>query len=241
MLTAELLAAGASVLAIELDAEWAGALRLRLTSERLAVKEGDVLDVDWSAFPPGTLVCGNLPYQLGTAIVDRVLRAFPVVERAAFLLQREVVDRLVAAPGEPEFGSLSLLTQARAEVRRLGIVRPGSFVPPPKVDSAFVGLRLHAPPLPGAEMPGFERLLRAAFRQRRKTLLNSLAGSFSRRAVEDAMARRGLGPKTRAETLSLRDFLEIHHLLGRWPEEVSAGGAEAPGAILPAIGIPEET
>ena len=68
------LAAGAEVLALELDPEWAQELQLRIRGERLSVKVGDVLDFDWSVVPPGTLVCGNLPYQLGTAIVDRVLR-----------------------------------------------------------------------------------------------------------------------------------------------------------------------
>lgn len=238
MLTAELLAAGAHVLALEIDPEWAETLRVRLPAEGLSVKVGDVLDFDWGALPRGTLVCGNLPYQIGTVIVDQVLRAYPRVERAAFLLQREVVDRLVAAPGDPEFGSLSLLTQARAEIRRLGVVRPGSFVPPPKVDSAFVGLRLHEPPLPEREMPGFEHLLRAAFSQRRKTLVNSLASSFSRSAVEDSLTRLGHGPRTRAEALALEDFLELHRALAGGGEPAAAG---VPGVILSAIGNPEQS
>ncbi len=236
VLTAELLAAGAEVLALELDPEWADTLRSRLRSEKLSVKVGDVLEFDWAALAPGTLVCGNLPYQLGTAIVDRVLRAFPRVERAAFLLQREVVDRLVAGPSDPEYGSLSLLTQARATVTRLGIVRPGSFVPPPKVDSAFVGMRLHAPPLPEAEMPDFERLLRAAFSQRRKTLLNSFTSSFSRQDAESALAILGLDIKTRAESLAMSDFLRLHRTL--YGRGVAAG--LPPGGILPAIGNPRK-
>jgi len=241
VLTAELLARGATVLALEIDPAWADALRVRLPTEKLLIKVGDVLDFDWGSLAPGTLVCGNLPYQVGTAIVDRVLHAFPRVERAAFLLQREVVDRLVAAPGDPEFGSLSLLSQARAEIRKLAVVRPGSFVPPPKVDSAFVGFRLHAPPLPESEMPDFERLLRAAFSQRRKTLVNSLSSSFSRRAVEECLIQLGHRPRTRAEALSLADFLELHRALAGDGQGVAAGAAGAPGAILCAIGIPEKS
>ena len=206
-------------------------MRSRLPSERLSVKVGDVLDFDWSSVRPGALVCGNLPYQVGTAIVDRVLRAYPRVDRAAFLLQREVVDRLVAGPGSPDYGSLSLLTQARASVARLGIVRPGSFVPPPKVDSAFVGLRLQAPPLPESEMPDFERFLRAAFSQRRKTITNSFASSFSRLAVESALTTLGRDLRTRAEALAMADFLELFRALtGR-----DRADAEAPGGILPGI------
>ncbi len=231
VLTSELLAVGAEVLALELDPEWADTLRSRLPSEKLSVKVGDVLDFDWSDVPLGTLVCGNLPYQLGTVIVDRVLRAYPRVERAAFLLQREVVDRLGAGPGSPDYGSLSLLTQARASVTRLGIVRPGSFVPPPKVDSAFVGLRLHPPPVEEAEMPEFERFLRAAFSQRRKTITNSFTSSFSRLAVESALTTLGRDSRTRAEALAMADFLELFRALtGRDGED-----AEAPGGILPGI------
>lgn len=231
VLTSELLAVGAEVLALELDPEWADTLRSRLPSEKLSVKVGDVLDFDWSDVPLGTLVCGNLPYQLGTVIVDRVLRAYPRVERAAFLLQREVVDRLGAGPGSPDYGSLSLLTQARASVTRLGIVRPGSFVPPPKVDSAFVGLALHAPPLPEGEMPAFERLLRAAFSQRRKTLLNSFTSSFSRPAAEAALATLGYDPKTRAESLAIGDFLALSRVLSG-PAEAEASVS---GGILSGI------
>ena len=161
-----------------------------------------------------------------------MLRAHPLVERAAFLLQREVVDRLTAGPGDAEYGSLSLLTQARASVARLGIVRPGSFVPPPKVDSAFVGLRLHAPPLPEEEMPDFERLLRAAFSQRRKTLLNSFTSSFSRPVVEEALTTLGHDLKTRAEALGMADFLDLYRALRRR----GAAALLAPGGILPAIG-----
>ncbi len=232
VLTAELLNAGARVLALELDPEWAEELRLRLPEEQLSVKVGDVLDFDWASVPSGTLVCGNLPYQLGTAIVERVLRGSPRVERAAFLLQREVVDRLIAGPGDPDYGSLSLLTQARATVARLGIVKPGSFIPPPKVDSAFVGLRLHAPPLPEGEMPAFERLLRAAFQQRRKTLLNSFTSSFSRPAVEIALATLGYDIRTRAESLAMAQFLDLYRALSG----SDAGPGMGSGGILPEIG-----
>ncbi|MEO8277806.1 MAG: 16S rRNA (adenine(1518)-N(6)/adenine(1519)-N(6))-dimethyltransferase RsmA [Thermoanaerobaculia bacterium] len=238
VLTAELLNTGARVLALEIDPAWAEALQGRLTSARLAVRVGDVLDFDWAALAPGTLVCGNLPYNLGTAIVERVLRAYPAVARAAFLLQREVVDRLAAGPRESDFGSLSLLTQARAKVVRLGIVRPGSFVPPPKVDSAFVGLTLVSPPLAAEAMPAFDRLLRAAFSHRRKTLVNALTRSFSRPRVEEALARLGRTPKTRAEELQLKDFLE---LLRELQDAAETRDAAVPGDTLSGIGNPEKS
>jgi 16S rRNA (adenine1518-N6/adenine1519-N6)-dimethyltransferase len=103
-------------------------------------------------------------------------------------------------------------------------------VPPPKVDSAFVGMRLQAPPLPENDMPAFESFLRAAFSQRRKTLLNSFTSSFSRPAVENALTTRGRNLKTRAEALDLADLLELFRALtGR-----GGGGGAAPGGILSA-------
>lgn len=228
VLTAELLAAGARVLALEIDPEWAESLRSRLPTSALSIRVGDALDFDWSTVPFGTKVCGNLPYQVGTAIVERVLRAYPRVERAAFLLQREVVDRLVAGPESPDYGALSLLTQLRATASRLGIVRPGSFVPPPKVDSAFVGLRLHAPPLPETDTQAFERFVRAAFRQRRKTLVNTLGDLTSRAAVEGALARLRRDPRTRAEELGMEEQLRLFELLRATDATVS----RSPDAIL---------
>ena len=146
VLTAELLAAGAEVLALELDPEWAEDAALRgCASEKLSVKVGDVLDFDWAARAPRDpgLRESALPARDG----DRGPRAArPSAGRAggvpAAARGRRPARR--PGPGTSEYGSLSLLTQARASVARLGIVRPGSFVPPPKVDSAFVGLRLHA-------------------------------------------------------------------------------------------------
>jgi 16S rRNA (adenine1518-N6/adenine1519-N6)-dimethyltransferase len=119
-------------------------------------------------------------------------------------------------------------------VARLGIVRPGSFVPPPKVDSAFVGFRLQPPPLAEQEMPEFERLLRAAFSQRRKTLLNSFARTFSRAEVEAALSAHGLDIQTRAEALTMADFLALFRTLTGAGRE----GFEPPGGILSGIGNP---
>lgn len=210
VLTGELLDAGARVLALELDPAWAEELRARLPAPELEVRVADALDFDWEALPVDSLVTGNLPYNVGTAIVERVLRS-RAVARAGFLLQREVVDRLVASPGEPAYGALSVRVALRAEARRLGVVRRGSFVPPPKVDSAFVGFLPRPAPaaVAGALAEPFERFVQEAFAMRRKTLVNCLAGSFPRRAVEEALQGLERPPATRAEVLSLDELVAL--------------------------------
>jgi 16S rRNA (adenine1518-N6/adenine1519-N6)-dimethyltransferase len=209
VLTAELLAAGARVLGWELDLEWAAVLRRRLPSPALSLVVGDALEIDWRRLPPRTLVAGNLPYNVATAILEKLLPHHEQVSRAAVLLQKEVAERLVARPGDEAYGSMSLLVQACAETRILGRVRPGSFRPPPKVDSAFVGFTLHPPPVPTEDLPGFIRTVRLAFSQRRKTLRNALASGWGREKAEAVLAAAGLPDKVRAEELGMEEFLGI--------------------------------
>lgn len=207
VLTRELLAAGAArVLAIELDRAWAFALRGGLADPRLRLAVADALELAWERLPGPALVAGNLPYNVGTAIVERLLAGARTVPRAAFLLQREVVDRIVAGPGDPDYGALSVLVAARARSVRLGRVAPGAFHPRPQVESAFVGFHLDAPVVPAAELPDFTAAVRLAFAQRRKTLRNSLASGWGRAAAEAVIAELGLPEGVRAERLDVAAF-----------------------------------
>jgi 16S rRNA (adenine1518-N6/adenine1519-N6)-dimethyltransferase len=210
VLTAELLAAGARVLGWELDLAWAAELRRRLPAPALSLVVGDALEIAWSRLPAPTLAAGNLPYNVATALLERMLPHHERVPRAAFLVQKEVADRLVARPGDEAYGSLSLLVAAYANARLLGRVRRGSFRPPPKVEGGFVGLELHPPPLPPQEMPELIVLIRLAFNQRRKTLRNALAAGWGRERAEAALAAAGLPEKVRGEELGLAEFLAIH-------------------------------
>ena len=210
VLTAELLAAGARVIGWELDLEWALALRRRLRDPRLVPVVADALTIDWARLPGPTLAAGNLPYNVATAILERLLPHHDRVPRAAFLVQKEVADRLVAGPRDPAYGSLSVLVSAYAYTDLLGRVRRGSFQPPPKVDGAFVGLALKAPPLPAAEMPALVATLRLAFGLRRKTLRNALAAGWGRERAEAVLAATGLTDRVRAEELGLESFLALH-------------------------------
>lgn len=208
VLTAELLAAGARVLGWELDLEWAVVLRRRLPDVQVVV--GDALEIEWSRLPAPTLAAGNLPYNVATVILERMLPHHDRVPRAAFLVQKEVADRLVARPGDEAYGSLSLLVAAYADAHLLGRVRKGSFRPPPKVEGGFVGFELKPPPLPPGEMPELIALIRLAFNQRRKTLRNALAAGWGRERAEAVLSAVGLPEKVRGEELGLAEFLEIH-------------------------------
>ena len=162
VLTRLLLERGASrVIACELDLLWTMELRRRIVDPRLVVVAGDGCDLRYERAPATTRIAGNLPYNVATRIVLAVLERAPVGARAAFLVQREVADRLTAEPGESDYGGLSVLVAARAAARRLSVVLPGSFVPPPAVTSAFVGwsapprrsTRRSGPPLPASCAP----------------------------------------------------------------------------------------
>lgn len=226
VLTRELLAAGAAhVTGWEIDPAWAVTLEQDLGgeagAERLSVVVGDGLEIDWEdrAAVAGEplLAAGNLPYNVATPIIGNLLPHHRAVPRAAFLVQKEVGERLVAGPGDSAYGYLSVLVAAYAEASWLGVVKRGAFRPPPKVDGAFVGLVLRAPPLPAAEMPAFRRTLSAAFALRRKTLRNSLASGFGKAragSVVDALvAAEGWDPRVRAERLGVAELLRLHREL----------------------------
>jgi 16S rRNA (adenine1518-N6/adenine1519-N6)-dimethyltransferase len=209
VLTEALIEAGAHVLGWELDLAWAAFLRRRFAPGALSLAVGDALEIAWDRFPSPTLVAGNLPYNVATAILERLLPHGERIPRAAVLVQKEVADRLVARPGDSAYGSLSVLVAAYAEAHILGRVKPGSFRPPPKVDSAFVGFDLHPPPLPADAMPGFLAMVRLAFGQRRKTLRNALAAGWGRQRAEEVLAATRLPDKVRAEELGLDELLAL--------------------------------
>lgn len=214
VLTRLLLERGASrVIACELDPSWAFALRRRLTDRRIRLAVGDACDLDYGRAPVAARIAGNLPYNVATRIVFGVVERAPVGLRAAFLVQREVADRLTAGPGEGAYGALTVLTQARAAAHRLAVVMPGSFVPPPAVTSAFVGLERIEPPIGEREWADFKALVRTAFSRRRKTLLNNLATVMDRPVAAAAISDLELPPKIRAEALGLGQFIELFRVV----------------------------
>jgi 16S rRNA (adenine1518-N6/adenine1519-N6)-dimethyltransferase len=211
ILTRALIDAGARVAVVEIDPDWAlspGLLALR--GRRVDVLVADAGRLAWARTPAGTLVTGNLPFQIATALIELLLPLHERVPRAAFLVQREVGERLTASPGSPAYGAFSVLARAAADVRVLGRVGRGSFNPPPRVDGVFVGLGLRPLPVPAEEWPAFCATVRLAFGLRRKTLRNALAVVWGRAEAERAVEALGGDARTRAESLELADFLRLH-------------------------------
>ncbi len=213
VLTAELLAAGGRLIACEIDLEWAFELRRRFRGHGVAMVALDALAVDWRLLPRPTRVTGNLPFNVATRIIERLLPHYRNVPRAAFMVQKQVAERLAARPRDTSYGSLSVLAAAYSRVTLLGTVKPGSFRPPPKVSASFIGLELKAPPIEAEQMPAFIRFVRSAFAKRRKTLRNSLASELGREATERLLNTAGLDPRCRAQELDLAAFVELFELL----------------------------
>ncbi|MCG2842367.1 16S rRNA (adenine(1518)-N(6)/adenine(1519)-N(6))-dimethyltransferase RsmA [Sandaracinobacter sp. RS1-74] len=210
-LTRALLKTGAEVVAIERDSRAIPILqRLAAASGgRLRVLEGDALKADPRALVgEGAHIAANLPYNIGTLLLTGWLTQAqwrPWWRSATLMFQKEVADRLVARPGTPAYGRLSVLAQLRADVRIETLLPARAFTPPPKVDSAVVRLVPKAP-LEPFSLPLLERLTAAGFGQRRKMLRQSLKGVEGALA---AMERLGLDPTLRAEALSISDFAAL--------------------------------
>jgi 16S rRNA (adenine1518-N6/adenine1519-N6)-dimethyltransferase len=154
------------------------------------------------------MVVGNLPYNVATAILERLLDRAPPGLELAFLVQREVAERIVATPGGKVYGSLSVLVQARGGPRILGRVRPGAFWPPPKVESAFFALRLEAWSHETVPWPEFKDLVRDAFKHRRKMLAGGLRRTWGD-AAPAILEAAGIDRSARAESLGVADFRRL--------------------------------
>ena len=192
-LTRPLLDAAGALHVIEIDRDLAGALR---ATPGLVVHEGDALEFDFAALPAGARIVGNLPYNISTPLLFRLARHAERVRDMHFMLQREVVERMVAAPSTPAYGRLSVALQARFAMTKLFNVSKGAFRPAPSVESAVVRLLPRELPL---EID--EALLRRAFSARRKTLRNALSGID--------LAAAGIDGRLRPENLSPEDYARL--------------------------------
>ncbi len=224
-LTAELAKTAGRVTAIELDERLRDVLGETLADfDNVSVVFADALKADLPAICAETLgerpwkVCANLPYNVTTPLITAFLEA-GCFESVTVMIQKEVAQRLCAAPGTGEYGAFSVLVQWYAEPKLLFDVPPHCFVPQPKVTSAVVRMaRRAAPPASVDDEKLFFRTVRAAFAQRRKTLSNALRSAFSeldRAAIESAMEETGFPPAVRGETLSIAQFAALSNALLR--------------------------
>ena len=214
-LTRYLLETGARVTAVERDRDMVRALQSQ-DIEGLTIVEGNAAETDFAkvANADQVVVVGNLPYHLSSPILFEVLDQVAHVPRAVFTLQKEVVDRLAAEPGNRDYGVLTVLLGLRFKVENVLDVPAHLFHPPPKVDSAVLKLtRLAQPAAEVKDEARFRKVVKAGFAQRRKTLANSLKSEKAFKWT-GVLERAGIDGQRRAETLSVVEFAAIERALG---------------------------
>ena len=212
-LTNPLLAALKHLHVVELDRDIVARWSAKFPPERLAVHACDALKFDFGSLGSGLRVVGNLPYNISTPLLFHLAAYARQIKDMHFMLQKEVVERMVAEPDTSEYGRLSVMLQHRFSMEMLFIVPGDAFQPPPKVESAFVRMVPLPAPFPAVQDEAlFQSVVAAAFSQRRKMLRNTLAGLLS---PEDFIAI-GIDPTMRAEVLSVADFAAItNHISNR--------------------------
>jgi 16S rRNA (adenine1518-N6/adenine1519-N6)-dimethyltransferase len=198
---------------IEIDRDLAAELQAQTWFGDIKLHRADALKFDFSniAHPPEMLrLVGNLPYNISTPLLFHILTQHHLFTDVHVMLQKEVVQRMTATPGNKNYGRLTVALAARCKVESLFIIKPGAFTPAPKIDSAFARLTpLEHPLITPTEQNTFDTLLRHAFGQRRKQLGNALQELLSIEQIKAA----GINPQHRAETLSVFEFIELSHQL----------------------------
>lgn len=230
-LTEELLEVVPALQVLELDRDLVPILRTKFFSyPNLQIHEGDALQFDFRALyrDRPLRVVGNLPYNISTPLIFRLLEQSDVIDDMHFMLQKEVVDRLAAVPGNKDWGRLSIMTQYRCQVQPLFKVGPGAFKPAPKVDSAIVRLIPHRElPHPARDEKLLATVVRTAFNARRKTLRKGLESLIS----DEQWQRIDLDNRLRPEQLSLADFVGLADLLAMEAVEDGPVASETPAGV----------
>ncbi len=209
-LTRELIGAAGHIRAVEIDRDLAAWLKTQFSADQLSLIEADALTLDWCevAGDKPLRVVGNLPYNISSPLLFHLMKAADHVKDQHFMLQREVIERMVATPGSKTYGRLSVMLQWRYRMMRLFDVPPGAFTPAPKVVSSVV--RMIPRPLESVAKVDFEifsAVVAHAFGQRRKTLRNALSLLLSEADIRAA----DVDPQARAETLDLEAFVRLTH------------------------------
>jgi 16S rRNA (adenine1518-N6/adenine1519-N6)-dimethyltransferase len=213
-MTALLLESVRQLHVVELDRDLVARLQQTFAADRLVVHSADALKFDFAsiAVPPGQKlrVVGNLPYNISTPLLFHLAEMAPMVRDQHFMLQKEVVERMVAAPGSKAFGRLSVMLQWRYRMDLRFIVPPTAFDPPPRVESAIVRMTPIEQPLP-CDRSLLEQVVTKAFSQRRKVIRNCVAGLLAEQDLIDA----GIDPQDRPEAVPVERFVALANILGR--------------------------
>ncbi|MBP1315081.1 16S rRNA (adenine(1518)-N(6)/adenine(1519)-N(6))-dimethyltransferase RsmA [Herbaspirillum sp. WGmk3] len=197
---------------VELDRDLVERLKKRFSAERLTVHSADALKFDFASIPVPEgrklRVVGNLPYNISSPLLFHLAEIAPQVQDQHFMLQKEVVERMVAEPGGKAYGRLSVMLQWRYHMELLFVVPPTAFDPPPQVDSAIVRMIPLAQPM-ACEQALLEQVVTKAFSQRRKVIRNCVAGLFT----EDELRQAGVDPQARPEAVPVDQFVALANLL----------------------------
>ena len=207
-LTVELARVAERVIAVELDPGAARALRDVVADTTVEVVEADALELDWSELLPDGAwkMVSNLPYNVAVPVTMKLLDAAPSVESFTVMVQREVGERLVAKPGNPQYGAVSVRVAYHADAATIRRVPPSVFWPQPAVESVIVRLDRRPPPVSTPPRELF-RVVAEGFAQRRKTMRNALARlGMERTVAEEALRACGLAVNVRAEALGIAEF-----------------------------------
>ena len=199
---------------VELDRDLIPLLQENLKDKgELNVHSADAMKFDFSQLSSAAhdlRIIGNLPYNISTPLLFHLTSFLPNIKDMHFMLQKEVVDRIVAKPNTKAYGRLGIMLQYYCTVEKLFIVKPGAFFPPPKVDSAIVRLIPHdKPPVQVNDEKIFSKLVTQCFNMRRKTLRNNLKDILEPEEIESL----GINPGCRAETLTIEDFAALSNLV----------------------------
>ncbi len=219
-LTAFIAERGCRVIAIELDRTLYRVLRERFRfAENVEILREDIMRFDLNSLPPYKIV-SNIPYYITTPIIFRLLEEGGSLLLAVLTVQKEVAERIIAPAGSKRYGVLSVMVQMVADAEIAFYIPKGLFVPPPKVDSAVLKLTKRASPrVPVSDMRLFKKVVKTAFRQRRKYIANSLKGLISN--PKDLLNDIGITPTRRPETLTIEEFARIAEAIQSRREEPS--------------------
>ena len=223
-LTAELARRAGSVTAVELDKRLLPVLDKSLAEFRnVTVIQGDIMKLSIEKLAEEhfggrrPMLCANLPYNITTPVLTKALDS-RIFETVTVMIQREVAHRICAAPGTADYGAFSVYCQYHSEPEILFDVSPGCFEPKPKVTSTVIRLNVRKEPPVECDEELFFRVVRAAFGQRRKTLLNAMAAGlngFGKEAIAAAITAAGLDPTVRGERLGIPQFAALTEALSR--------------------------
>ena len=209
-LTKPLLEKTNRLLAIELDRDIVSWMENEYSKKNITIFNEDVLNFNFNQFDQKIRIVGNLPYNISTPILFKCIDNILNIKDLHFMLQKEVVDRMIATPSSPEYGRLSVMLQYYFAMEHLVDVPKESFEPEPKVESSFVRLIPYEQyPFIANNIEQFARIVKEAFSQRRKTIRNTLKSFIS----ENDFEKIGINPRLRAENLSVSDFVKISNYL----------------------------